>query len=150
MSLVVLDGLRAAEVEWLVYVPSSGLDDVYEYFAQKDRAICVTREEEAIAIVAGLTLNGKFGVPLIQQSGVGNCLNAVFTLAVPYEIEFPILVYDRGVEDPNPVQAASSALTNAALQPFDPCVVDLKTGSCAMKAIKDAVSCRKRWVICRS
>ena len=85
-----LSALVSCQVSKIIVVPSSGLSDIYAYFENKDGCIYVTREEEGIALAAGLTLNGTNCVVLVQQSGVGNALNAVFTLADAYSIAFSI------------------------------------------------------------
>ena len=43
----------------------------------------MTREEECVAYAAGQRLAGKRPLVLFQSSGLGNCLNAIATLAVP-------------------------------------------------------------------
>jgi sulfopyruvate decarboxylase TPP-binding subunit len=55
-------------------------------------------------------------VVLMQQSGVGNSLNAYFSLVAAYDIHLKILVIDRGTSDENPVQRVSSARTSAVLR----------------------------------
>jgi sulfopyruvate decarboxylase subunit alpha len=101
---------------YLVAVPASGLDVLYHAFGEVGRLIFVSREEEAVAIAGGLALGGASPVVVMQQSGVGNALNAVFSLAEAYEIGFPILVVDRGAADDNPVQRVSSAMTARVLE----------------------------------
>jgi sulfopyruvate decarboxylase TPP-binding subunit len=107
-----LVGLEALQ---LVVVPASGLDLLYQRFRERGRFILASREEEAVGLAAGLALGGARPLVVMQQSGVGNALNAVFTLAEAYDIRFPILVVDRGLDDDNPVQRVSSALTGRVL-----------------------------------
>jgi len=108
--------LRDSGFDWLLVVPSTGLQALYDSYGAVDRCVYATREEEAIAVASGLRLGGGRPVVVIQQAGVGNAINAVLTLADAYEIPFPIIVFDRGIADPNPVQGVSSAGTTAILQ----------------------------------
>jgi sulfopyruvate decarboxylase alpha subunit len=64
-----------------------------------------TREEEAFGIAAGLYLGGVRPAVMLQSSGLGNSLNAVTSLLVPYKIPVVMLVSMRGEEDEwNPAQ----------------------------------------------
>jgi hypothetical protein len=114
----ILDALAIAGIDWLLVVPASGLNDVYRHYSERGRCLFATREEEAVAAAAGLALGGRRPLVLMQQSGVGNALNAVLSLADAYGVAFPILVCDRGEHDPNPVQRLSSSGTAAALGPL--------------------------------
>ena len=76
----------------------------------------MTREEEGVALAAGLAAAGEMPAVIMQQSGVGNCLNAVFTLADAYNLYFPILVATRSEEDENPVQRISVRSTGNLLE----------------------------------
>src|SRR5437762_14089753 len=99
--------IRAFTIErisHIIVVPCTGLNPLYSHYERMGQCIYATREEEAIAIASGLAIGGALPAVVMQQSGVGNTLNAVFTLADAYCIYFPVVVLDRGVEDINPVQ----------------------------------------------
>ncbi len=51
----------------------------------------VAREEEGVGILAGAYLGGVRGAMFGQNSGLGNCVNALASLAVPWQI--PILMF---------------------------------------------------------
>ena len=55
-----------------------------------------TREEEAFGIAAGLYLGGKRPTVMLQSSGLGNSLNALTSLLIPYRIPVLIVVSMRG------------------------------------------------------
>jgi len=58
-----------------------------------------------VGILAGIHLGGKRGCMMIQTSGLGNCINALASLAVPYQIPFLLLISSRGeLNDYNPCQ----------------------------------------------
>ncbi|HYM25411.1 MAG TPA: thiamine pyrophosphate-binding protein [Vicinamibacterales bacterium] len=104
----VCDGLHAAGVSDIVYVPDNPLSHVLRDFGARFpqiRLVLATREEEAFGIAAGLYLGGRRAAVLLQSSGVGNSLNALTTLLIPYEIPVPMVVSMRGdVGEWNPAQ----------------------------------------------
>lgn len=132
----------------LVTVPGSGLQALYDAFRTRASCIFATREEEAVALCCGLTVAGARPLVVMQQAGVGNCLNAVFTLADAYGICFPIIVCDRGPRDDNPAQRISSDRTLRALRALGARIVDLPGPGTA--ELREAVSAQTRWIVCRA
>jgi sulfopyruvate decarboxylase subunit alpha len=139
--------LEQANTDWLVVVPTSGLNAIYSQFEQRDRCLYVTREEEGVAVAAGLAVGGKTPLVMMQQSGVGNSLNAVFSLADAYGILFSILICDRGPDDPNEVQRVSSKKTSKVLNALDCVVVDFRSSD-SPKLFAEFVHSRVRWIHC--
>jgi sulfopyruvate decarboxylase subunit alpha len=82
-----------------VYVPDNPLSHILRAL-QTDhpdiRATLATREEEAFGIAAGLYLGGARPTVALQSSGLGNSLNAIGSLLLPYEIPVLMLVSMRG------------------------------------------------------
>ena len=60
------------------------------------RLILATREEEAFGIAAGLYLGGRLPTVMLQSSGLGNSLNALTSLLMPYQIPVLMVVSMRG------------------------------------------------------
>ena len=60
------------------------------------RTTLATREEEAFGIAAGLYLGGARPTVMLQSSGLGNSLNALTSLLVPYQIPALIVISMRG------------------------------------------------------
>jgi sulfopyruvate decarboxylase subunit alpha len=60
--------------------------------------IPVTREEEGIGIAAGAYLAGKTPALLIQNSGLGNSVNAIKSLLQLYNIPVVFIMSHRGAE----------------------------------------------------
>jgi len=95
----VCEGLHAAGVRDVVYVPDNPLSHVLREFGEHFddvRLVLATREEEAFGIAAGLYLGGRRAAVLLQSSGVGNSLNALTSLLIPYGIPVPMVVSMRG------------------------------------------------------
>ena len=133
-------------IEYIAVVPCSGVDALYAHYARLDRCVFATREEEAVEIAAGFAIAGTPAAVVMQQSGVGNALNAVFTLADAYDIYFPIIVLVRGAHDVNPVQRVSSNSTLAVLTSLG--AIAVVRGSPTMASeVAAAVRRRERWVV---
>ena len=60
------------------------------------RTTIATREEEAFGIAAGLYLGGHRPTVMLQSSGLGNSLNALTSLLIPYQIPVFAIVSMRG------------------------------------------------------
>jgi sulfopyruvate decarboxylase alpha subunit len=92
-------GVHAAGIRDVVYVPDNPLSHVLRIFAGefKDvRLVLATREEEAFGIAAGLYLGGRKPIVMLQSSGVGNSLNAITSLLIPYQIPTVAVISMRG------------------------------------------------------
>ena len=81
-------------------VPCSILKDIISYLSSQDRIpyISATREDEAMVIAAGAYLAGKSPVVLLQNSGLGNTINPLASLAIPYRIPVLMIVSWRGYQ----------------------------------------------------
>ena len=92
-------GVHAAGSRDVVYVPDNPLSHVLRTFEQQYRdvrLILATREEEAFGIAAGLYLGGRLPTVMLQSSGLGNSLNGITSLLVPYQIPVLMVVSMRG------------------------------------------------------
>jgi len=95
----VCDGLHAAGSRDVVYVPDNPLSHVLRDVRERlpdVRLVLATREEEAFGIAAGLFLGGRRPTVLLQSSGLGNSLNALTSLLIPYRIPVLFVVSMRG------------------------------------------------------
>jgi sulfopyruvate decarboxylase subunit alpha len=92
-------GVYAAGSRHVVYVPDNPLAHVLRVVREDFpdiRTILATREEEAFGIAAGLYLGGARPTVMLQSSGLGNSLNALTSLLVPYRIPMLIVISMRG------------------------------------------------------
>jgi sulfopyruvate decarboxylase subunit alpha len=92
-------GVYAAGSRDVVYVPDNPLSHVLRELQMQYadiRLVLATREEEAFGIAAGLYLGGRRPTVMLQSSGLGNSLNALTSLLLPYQIPALVLVSMRG------------------------------------------------------
>jgi sulfopyruvate decarboxylase alpha subunit len=83
----------------VVYVPDNPLSHVLRILRESHRDVVTTlatREEEAFGIAAGLYLGGVKPAVLLQSSGLGNSLNAITSLVLPYKIPMLVIISMRG------------------------------------------------------
>ena len=92
-------GVHSSGCRDVVYVPDNPLSHVLRIFEEqfKDvRLTLATREEEAFGIAAGLYLGGRKPIVMLQSSGLGNSLNAITSLLIPYQIPTLMAISMRG------------------------------------------------------
>ena len=107
-------GVHAAGSRHVVYVPDNPLSHVVRRFEQDRRdvrLVLATREEEAFGIAAGLYLAGARPTVMLQSSGLGNSLNAITSLLLPYQIPVLMIISWRG--DPSEWNAAQVPMGRA-------------------------------------
>jgi sulfopyruvate decarboxylase subunit alpha len=113
-------GIHAAGSRDVVYVPDNPLSHVLRELDDRFRdlrPVLATREEEAFGIAAGLYLGGRLPTVMLQSSGLGNSLNAVTSLLLPYQIPVLIVVSMRG--DAGEWNAAQAPMGRAVRSIFD-------------------------------
>jgi sulfopyruvate decarboxylase subunit alpha len=95
-------------VEAAAWVPDKRLAPIAEALAAHSVAVrTLTREEECVGWAAGFRAAGGTPLVLMQCSGLGNSLNAVGSLVVPYGLGFPLILSMRGaLGERNPAQMA--------------------------------------------
>jgi sulfopyruvate decarboxylase subunit alpha len=94
----VLDTLKQCEVNFASSVPCTLLSGILERISESREIIHIpaTREEEAVGICAGAYLAGAKPVLLMQNSGLGNSLNALLSLISFYKLGLLLLIGYRG------------------------------------------------------
>ncbi len=92
--------LKDAGINFFVSVPCKLLDGLISLIEQDKEIIYtpVTREEEGIGILAGASLAGKRPAILMQNSGLGNSINAVCSLINYYGLPVVFIISHRGTE----------------------------------------------------
>jgi len=97
-SKLVYEGLKEAGVDFVVTLPDGWLRDIIATISEDRKWVHVPihREEEGVGIAAGAYLSGKKPAMIIQNSGLGNSLNALASLNMVHRIPLLLLMSDRG------------------------------------------------------
>jgi sulfopyruvate decarboxylase alpha subunit len=97
-SKAVADALRRNGIRTFATVPDFIVSQVLEHlWADPEcRVITATREEEAVGILSGAYLAGERGALLMQNSGLGNCVNTLASLNVAAQIPLVMVISHRG------------------------------------------------------
>lgn len=99
-SEAIYDGLKDIGIDFIVSVPCVNLSKILNMIDDDPEIthIPVTREEEGIGICAGAYLGGKRPAILMQNSGLGNSINALKSLMELYEFPLIMIMSHRGTE----------------------------------------------------
>ncbi|WP_407376818.1 sulfopyruvate decarboxylase subunit alpha [Methanobrevibacter sp.] len=102
-SEAVYNALKDIGIDFIVSVPCVNLSKLLVMLDEDDDIthIPVTREEEGIGICAGAYLGGKKPAILMQNSGLGNSINALKSLMELYEMPMLMIMSHRGTEGEN-------------------------------------------------
>ena len=96
-------GLKDAGIDFVVSVPCVNLSRLLEMIDEDENIIHVpvTREEEGIGLCAGAYLGGKKTALLMQNSGLGNSINALKSLTELYKFPLLMIMSHRGTKGEN-------------------------------------------------
>lgn len=99
-SEAIYDAFKDIGIDFVVSVPCVNLSRILEMLDEDDEIIHipVTREEEGVGICAGAYLGGKKPAILMQNSGLGNSINALKSLSELYEFPLIMIISHRGTE----------------------------------------------------
>ena len=119
------DAFVDAGIEVAAWVPDKRLSPIGERLVARGVPLrTLTREEECFGYAAGYRAAGGMPLVLLQCSGLGNSLNAIGSLVLPYGLGFPVVVSMRGtLGERNPSQmplgrTAAGMLELLGVQPF--------------------------------
>jgi sulfopyruvate decarboxylase alpha subunit len=90
--------LKRHDVRMIAYLPDTIVHRVLSLIESDPffERIPVAREEECVGILAGAYLGGMRGAMFAQNSGLGNCVNALASLVVPWQIPMLMFLGQRG------------------------------------------------------
>lgn len=99
-SEAIFDALKDVGIDFIVSVPCVNLSKILNMIDDDEEIIHVpvTREEEGIGICAGAYLGGRKPAILMQNSGLGNSINALKSLTELYEMPLLMIMSHRGTE----------------------------------------------------
>jgi sulfopyruvate decarboxylase subunit alpha len=99
-SEAVYNALKKSGIDFVVSLPCVNLGKIMK-MVDSDQDIVhvpVTREEEGFGICAGAFIGGKSPAILMQNSGLGNSVNALASLFELYKLPVMIIMSHRGTE----------------------------------------------------
>lgn len=90
--------LRKSELDFFLSVPCKLLADLIAKVETDSNVIYtpVSREEEGVGMACGAQLAGRKPALIMQNSGFGNCANAILSLLNYYRIPVVFIVRHRG------------------------------------------------------
>jgi sulfopyruvate decarboxylase alpha subunit len=118
----VADALRRNGIRTFATVPDFIVSQVLDHLlADEDcEVVTATREEEALGILAGAYLAGQRGALLMQNSGLGNCVNTIASLNVAAQIPVVMVISHRGdLGEYNPAQVPMGQAAERILEALD-------------------------------
>jgi len=140
-SEAIYQGLKKAEIDFIVSLPCVNLGKILKIIEKDEKIIHVpvTREEEGIGICAGAFLGGKKTGILMQNSGLGNCINALTSLYQLYSLPLVMIMSHRGTKgEPIVGQVPMGIATPKILEAMDLKYFNPKTPIEANQTIADS------------
>ena len=97
-SLAIYRGLKRAGIDFAASVPCVNLQELLTLLDEDPDIIHLpaTREEEGVGLCAGAWMGGRRPALLMQNSGLGNCINALASLDLLYGIPLLMVISHRG------------------------------------------------------
>ncbi len=126
-------------IDLVLSVPCVLLKDILDLINERKEIlhIPVTREEEGVGIAAGAYLGGKKPAILMQNSGLGNSINAIKSLLELYNIAIIFIMSHRGGKDEKILaQIPMGKITDKLLD-----VIGIKTWS--IKSSKETIKLKE-------
>lgn len=128
----VADILRRNDVRIFATVPDYIVSHVLDHLGADPqcRVVTVTREEEGVGLLAGAWLAGRRGALLMQNSGLGNSVNALASLCAASQIPIVLVISHRGdLGEFNPAQVPMGQATEPILDALN--IRHIRPGSVA-------------------
>jgi len=100
VDLLLYKAIKNSKIDLILSLPCIMLKGLLQLIEDKNEIdhISITREEEGVGIAAGAYLGGKVPAILMQNSGLGNSVNAIKSLLQLYEIPVIFIMSHRGAE----------------------------------------------------
>ena len=116
------DALRRNGIEIYATVPDYIVTQALEHLWADEscNVITVTREDEGLGMLSGAFLGGKRGALLMQNSGLGNCVNTLGSLNLAAQIPVVLVISHRGdLGEFNPAQVPMGQAAERILEALD-------------------------------
>ncbi|MFX1377040.1 MAG: sulfopyruvate decarboxylase subunit alpha [Promethearchaeota archaeon] len=100
IDLKLYQAIKKSGIDLILSLPCIMLKGLLQLIDEKREIqhIPITREEEGVGIAAGAYLGGKIPGILMQNSGLGNSVNAIKSLLQLYKIPVIFIMSHRGAE----------------------------------------------------
>ncbi|MHA2181053.1 MAG: sulfopyruvate decarboxylase subunit alpha [Promethearchaeota archaeon] len=100
INLKLYEEIKNSRIDLILTLPCIMLKNLLELIEEKNEIIHIpiTREEEGVGIAAGAYLGGRFPAILMQNSGLGNSVNAIKSLIQLFKIPIVFIMSHRGSE----------------------------------------------------
>ncbi|MFX1343502.1 MAG: sulfopyruvate decarboxylase subunit alpha [Promethearchaeota archaeon] len=100
IDLKIYETIKESGIDLILSLPCIMLKGLLHLIEKKNEIqhISITREEEGVGIAAGAYLGGKTPAILIQNSGLGNSVNAIMSLLQLFKIPVIFIMSHRGTE----------------------------------------------------
>ena len=117
--------LKQYGIRYINYVPDAIGEKILQVVRDDDafELLPLAREEEGVGVVCGQSVGGGRGVLMMPTSGLGNSINALASLPIPYRIPLPMVIGYRGAlgefnASQVPMGQATPAVLRALSIPF--------------------------------
>jgi sulfopyruvate decarboxylase subunit alpha len=136
------DALIEAGIEVAAWVPDKRLAPIGARLAEQGIPLrTLTREEECFGYAAGYRAAGGMPLVMVQCSGLGNSLNAIGSLVIPYGLGFPVIVSMRGtLGERNPSQMPLGRTTVGTLDLLGVQAFPMTDPGAAKSIVKGAIA----------
>jgi phosphonopyruvate decarboxylase len=115
-----VDAARARGFDWYAGVPCSYLTPFINYVLQDEKLhyYSAANEGDAVSLIAGVTLAGRRGVTMMQNSGLGNAVSPLTSLTWTFRLPQLLIVTWRGQP------GVSDEPQHALMGPVTPAMLD--------------------------
>ena len=119
ISKKIIQNLKKGGVDFYLSVPCKLLANMIQVLENDEDVYysTVAREEEGMGICAGAYLGNKFPCIMMQNTGIGNSINAIVSLLQLYQMPVVLLISYRGTPgEPVGAQNEMAKITEEILQ----------------------------------
>ena len=100
IDIKIYEAIKSSGINLILSLPCIMLKGLLSLIEERKdiQHIPITREEEGVGIAAGAYLGGKLPAIIMQNSGLGNSINAIKSLLHLYRIPVVFIMSHRGAE----------------------------------------------------
>lgn len=95
-AAALVNGLAGCGFSPFFGTPCGILAPLYQCLTEQVGLMTIAREDNAVGVAAGSALSGQQPVVLMQNSGLGQSVNAIASLVTPYRLAILFIISMRG------------------------------------------------------